>query len=183
MSLGYSWLLLSNDNGGFSCRLDYALKIMPQTEQHNNQWHSDHFIFFLSFFWEWRRDHLFLRTKLKAAVFWIIHFSNCNTLLETFGLALKAYLMRWSRASFPYSQGKIVMDPQRNEYGSYLYCSASLFLLTWVFPPLNNKKKSAYGLILSFPPTIMCNGSDWHRDCPLPYHMGDCILHTGSFFC
>uniref|UniRef100_A0A7N6AF43 Roundabout, axon guidance receptor, homolog 3 (Drosophila) n=1 Tax=Anabas testudineus TaxID=64144 RepID=A0A7N6AF43_ANATE len=49
MPLGYSCLLPSSDKEGFSCCLDYVLKIMLQTELHN-QWHSDHFIFLLFFF-------------------------------------------------------------------------------------------------------------------------------------
>uniref|UniRef100_A0A7N6BGC6 Roundabout, axon guidance receptor, homolog 3 (Drosophila) n=1 Tax=Anabas testudineus TaxID=64144 RepID=A0A7N6BGC6_ANATE len=40
MPLGYSCLLPSSDKEGFSCCLDYVLKIMLQTELHN-QWHNN----------------------------------------------------------------------------------------------------------------------------------------------
>lgn len=64
--------------------------------------------------------------------------------------------MTWCSVSFPRSQGKIVMDPQGEGYGSYLYRSASLIHSTWVFLPLH---RSAYGLILSVPPTIISNSA------------------------
>ena len=107
---------------------------MPQTEQHNNRWHSDHFIFFFFFFFFFLSESegetiCSPRTKLRAAAFWIIHFSNCNTPLQTFGLALKAYLMTRGSVSLPHSRGKIDCNGSPGRailYGSQIYRSASL---------------------------------------------------------
>lgn len=93
-----------------------------------------HFLFFLFFFFTvWGRDHLFLRAKLKAAAIWIIHFSNCNTLLETFGLALKAYLMTWSSVSPSQPRGDSNESPERGIWELSLCLAHSL---CWGLSPL-----------------------------------------------
>ena len=91
-----------------------------------------HFLFFLFFFSLSESEGETIcspRTKLRAAAFWIIHFSNCNTPLQTFGLALKAYLMTRGSVSLPHSRGKIDCNGSPGRailYGSQIYRSASL---------------------------------------------------------
>lgn len=139
---------------------------MPQTEQHNNKWHSDHFIFFVRVSW----DHLFLRTKLKEAKFWIIHFSNCGTLSETFGI--KAYLRSPSIVPFllqPGEDSSGSLEKHKNTSVIYISVSHSLQCKDLLLSQVCND----YHLHI-------CSRPDWHTDCPLPYHMGDCILAAGS---
>lgn len=154
------------------------------------QWPFHFLSFFLSFFvvgGTWAADHLLLRTELKAAVFWIIHFLKRSTLLETFGRGLKAYLGSWRSVTFSHNRAKIVMDPpERRGYGSYLrmsVCVASSFNFS-LFPSnaktLSYTQRSASYHLYHYPA--------WHRDWLLPYHMADWILcaaggFAGGFLC
>lgn len=158
---------------------------MPQTEQRNNQWHSDHFIFFLLFLFFFcvceGETICSFRTRLKAAAaIWIIHFSNCNTLLGTFGLALKAYLMTWSSVFPSQPREDNAESPERGIWELSL-CLAHC--LCWGLSPLKYMGlPMLYSQLCTSYHLYLWNNPDWHRDCPLPYHMGECVRSTGTGF-
>lgn len=165
---------------------------MPQKEQHNNQWHSDHFIFSLSFclFFGWgnlsgRPSAPQNRTKSGS----VLNYSFFKTKHIVRDIWSWSKSLPWvlKSVTFSHNRAKIVMDPpERRGYGSYLrmsVCVASSFNFS-LFPSnaktLSYTQRSASYHLYHYPA--------WHRDWLLPYHMADWILcaaggFAGGFLC